>query len=386
MSALSPGQRIRRWSLWLWLWRVHRWLGLGLGLVIVVVSLSGSLLVAHHELERALFPERRVVPAPAPGAERAALVPIVQRLQAEAPAGFRPLRLEPGGAPTASDKIVFVGPDRTSRWSAFVDPWTGAVLWRGPDQAVLTPWLLHLHMHLHAGKWGYVATGLAAVALTFLGLTGLWITRDRLAVLLRRPWRAGTGARRIAGDVHKWTGLASIYFTLVLGATGVWFAVLIVPGLFRPEARAPLAPPFDLAALAPLEPALATAARTFPDAELARLIFPWDAGIAVQVRMLHRAAPVWEKFSRADFDPRTGALLRVRPAREAGPGDKLASILGPLHFGTYGAAWVKWLYVVGGAMPAVLAATGTAVWWWRRRSAAAAGSRNFPRDNPSVGA
>ena len=39
----------------------HRWLGLVSGLLLVVISLSGSALVFHEEIDRALFPELHVV-------------------------------------------------------------------------------------------------------------------------------------------------------------------------------------------------------------------------------------------------------------------------------------------------------------------------------------
>ena len=349
---------------------MHRWRGLGLGLIIVVLSLSGSLLVMHAELERWLHPARHVIPAPVSSTVRAPLVPILQRLQAEAPPGFRPLRLEPGHDVTSSDKIIFNGPDRTSRWSAFINPWTGEVLWQGADQSLFTPWLLHLHMHLQAGRWGYLLNGLAAVALIFLGLTGLWITRDRLLTLLRRPCRFRFGWRIAASDLHKWIGLASIYFTLVLGGTGLWFAISIVPGQFRAEARAPLATPFDLGRLAPIEPAITATLREFPNSELSRVSFPADKSSRLQVRVLHRDAPIWAKQSRMEFDPVTGAPARTFRASEATTAQKWQSILGPLHFGYYGSALVKWLYVVGGAMPAVLAMSGAAIWWLRRRDKA----------------
>ena len=379
-TPLSPAQRLRRWSAHLWLWRIHRWLGLGLGAVLVVLSLTGSLLVLHGEWERLLYPERHEVEAPAPGAGRAPLVPILQRLQEEAPAGFRPLRLEPGHGATASDKVIFVGPDRTSRWSAFVNPWTGEILWRGSDQSLITPWLLHLHMHLQAGKWGYLVTGLAAVTLIFLTFTGLWITRDRWATLLRRPFRRGRGGRVAAGELHKWVGMVSLYFTVVLGGTGLWFAILIVPGQFRREPAAALGPPFDLRQLAPLEPALAAAAREFPGSELNRVVFPWDHGVRVQVRVLHREAPIWEKQSRMEFDPKTGAWLRTVRANEMSPAEKWRSILAPLHFGFYGSTSVKWLYALGGLAPALLSVSGMAIWYLRRRRAHGGES-----SDPSVG-
>lgn len=46
--------------------------------------------------------------------------------------------------------------------------------------------------------------------------------------------------------------------------------------------------------------------------------------------------------------------------------EKWNSILGPLHFGYYGSPLVKWLFVIGGLMPAVLACSGTAIWLLRR--------------------
>lgn len=332
----------------------------------------------HHELERWLHPERHAIPAPA---DPAKLAPLVRALQTEAPAGFRPLRLEPGHGETASDKVVFIGPDRTSRWSAFINPYTGEVLWRGADQSLITPWLLHLHMHLQAGRWGYVVTGVAAVALTLLGLTGLWITRDRLTALFKHPFRLRLGWRVALADVHKWIGMASLYFTLVLGGTGIWFAILIVPGRLANEAPELLAPVFDLAQLAPIEPAITATLSRFPNSELTRVIFPWDEGINVQVRVLHRDAPIWRKQSRIDFDPNTGALLKVRDAREATTTEKWSAILAPLHFGYFGSPLVKWLYVIGGFMPAILAATGTAIWFVRRRRGSPKGGSvpEFPR-------
>lgn len=365
----SQPHRARR-NISRWLWRAHRWLGLGLGIVVILLSLTGSLLVFHHDWERWLQPERHVVSVPPAGTARAPLATILQRLQTEAPAGYRLIRLESGHGPTDSEKILFISPDRRTRWSAFVNPWTGDILWRGADQSLVTPWLLHLHMHLHIGTWGYVITGLAALALTILGLTGLWLTRDRLARLLHWPFRRTPGGRTRASELHKWTGLVSLYFTLVLGGTGVWFAILIVPFQFREKASLVPAPAFALSRLAPVEPALATVAREFPGAEVLRIGFPADDRGKLQIRVLHRDAPVWAKFSRMDFDPVTGAPQRIARASEATTAQKWQAILAPLHFGFYGSTLVKWLYVLGGALPAVLALTGILIWWRRQRPAA----------------
>jgi uncharacterized iron-regulated membrane protein len=47
-------------------------------------------------------------------------------------------------------------------------------------------------------------------------------------------------------------------------------------------------------------------------------------------------------------------------------------MLAPLHFGFHGSPLVKWLYAVGGFAPAILAASGTAIWLLRTRKKPAA--------------
>ena len=372
---LAPEARVRRWRVFLIAWNVHRWLGLAFAAVLIVVSLTGGLLVMHAEIERLLERDRHVITPPASPAStsRAPIEQILQRADALAPDDFRPLRLEPAPAADRTDKYVFTSHDGANRrWSAFANPYTGDLVWHGHDQALLHPWLLHLHEHLHLGRAGFVIVGLASVALLALGVTGIWITRDRWRLLFRNPFRRHeAGPRVLFADLHKWLGLASLYFTLVLGGTGLWFAILIVPGALKPETVKPLPAVFHFSRLTPVSPALATARATFPDAEIARIIFPWRDGVGLQIRVLHRAAPIWAKNSRVDFDPLTGATLRIRRATDASPSEKLQSILGPLHFGYYGSPVVKWLYVFGGFSPALLAITGVCIWWRRLRSARA---------------
>lgn len=367
MRPPLPQERIRRWHAWLVVWRVHHWLGLGLGAFIVVASFTGSVLVIHHDVEKWLHPDRHVVAPPEKGApagpDAAEMVRSIAKL---APAGYRPLRIEPAGSPREADKYVFIGATTAERWSALVDPHRGNVLWHGADQSLLTPWLLHLHMHLHLGAIGYLIMGLAGLALTLLAVSGIILTRSRLRVLLRAPIRLGQGRRAATADLHRWLGLVGIYFSFVLGVTGVWFSILITPGQFK-QSEAALPPPFELGQLTAIAPALAAAQARWPDAEVARITLPWKPEVGLQVRMLHRDAPVWRKFSHVDFDAATGALLRVRDAREATPGEKLRAILAPLHFGFYGATLTKWLYAIGGLVPGLLALSGTLIWWFRRR-------------------
>lgn len=365
-STLPPGpaRQVRRWRAWRVVWRLHRWLGLGGGALLVLLSASGALLVVHHELERRLERDRRVAP-PAP--ERPAAPPplaaTARAIAPLAPAGSRLYRVRPARGPDATHQFVFLAADGSTRWSAFVDPATGRMLWSGPDQSLFTPWLLHLHMYFHAGRAGAFVAFLGGVALTLLAATGLFIHRDRLAGLARHPFRLGLGWRVALTDLHKWFGLVLIYFPLVLGVTGALYSLSVL----RARPAAPPAKAFDLAQLAPIEPMLATARERFPGSEMLRAQLPAGAGGPVTVLLLHRAAPVWQKFSRIEFDAATGALRAVHAAADASAAAQFAAMLAPLHFGFYGAPWVKWAYFAGGLAPALLALSGAAIGLLRRR-------------------
>lgn len=346
------------------MWTVHRVLAFAFGALILLASVTGGILVIHKELERLVERDLHTI-AETPTAPALPKTPIVQALAPTAPEGFRPMRLMLARGPQDTERLIFLGPDGRTRWTSIVNPYTGEVVWHGADQSLFTSWLLGLHMHLRLGGWGYVITGLGGIGLVLLGVTGLIIYRDRLGALWRRPFRLGRGWRLALSDLHKWIGVMALYFTIVLGLTGAIYSAKIAPG----QIAAPkvLGAPYDVAQLAPLEPALATARERFPEGQLIRVSFPTTPTGALSILVLERGAPVWRKFSRVDFDPDTGALRAVHDARHGTFSQKLNGMLAPLHFGFYGSTLVKWLYFVGGFAPALLALSGTAIWYLRTR-------------------
>jgi uncharacterized iron-regulated membrane protein len=281
-------------------------------------------------------------------------------------------------SPEESDKLMFVAPDGRTRWSAFVNPYTGEVLWAGADQSLFTPWLLALHMHLHVGGWGYLVTGLAGAGLFLLGLTGLYVYRDGFRALLSVPVRRHQGWRLGWSGLHKWLGVVSIYFSLILGLTGAIYSFTIAPGQIA--APKPQAAQFDLGQLSAVEPALSSASERFPGSEILRVSFPATMKAAVTVLILHRDAPVWRKFSRMEFEPIGGAVRSVHDAASATPKEKFSAMLSPLHFGFYGSPMVKWLYTIGGFAPALLTVSGILIWFIRTRRKPAAGPRSDGKD------
>ena len=362
--TLPPAQRVRRWYAYLLVWRLHQLLGLFFAAVLVLLSATGSLLVVHQEIERVIEPDRHLVPTAEQSKPARPLADLAQAVALRAPAGFRLFRLEPAGSPNETRKFLFLAGDGHTRWSAFVVPSSGEIRWSGLDQSLFTPWVLYLHMQLRAGRIGYFITGFSGLALVLLGLSGIYLYRERLGALWRHPFRLRLGWRVALSDLHKWTGIAALYFVIVLGLTGAFY---VLAGL-KAKPRAAVRAPFSMAQLPPLEPLLTVASTHLPQTEILRLQFPAEANGAIVALLLHRDAPVWRKFSRVEFDANTGKLRAIRAAADNSAADQFAAMLAPLHFGFYGATWVKWAYFFGGLSPGLLGLTGVLI--WRLRSSA----------------
>jgi uncharacterized iron-regulated membrane protein len=362
--TLPPAQRVQRWYAYLLVWRVHQLLGIFFAALLVLLSVTGSLLVIHQEIERVLEPDRHIVSALDQTAPARPLAALAHSVAERAPTGFRLFRIEPASAADETHKFLFLGSEGKTRWSAFVVPATGEIRWSGFDQSLFTPWLLQLHMQLRAGRIGYFITGISGLGLVVLGLTGIYLYRERLGALWRHPFRLRLGWRVALSDLHKWIGIAALYFVIVLGLTGAFYVLASLKAKTPALVRTPL----SVTQLPPLEPLLTLASRELPHTEILRLQFPAEANGAIVALLLHRDAPVWRKFSRIEFDARTGNVRTIRAAANNSAGDQFAAMLAPLHFGFYGATWVKWAYFFGGLSPALLGLTGLLI--WRLRSSA----------------
>lgn len=362
--TLPPTQRVQRWYAYLLVWRVHQLLGLFFAAVLMLLSVTGSLLVIHQEIERVLEPDRHVVPSIDQTTPALPLAALARSVADRAPTGFRLFRIEPASTADETHKFLFLASEGQTRWSAFVVPATAEIRWSGFDQSLFTPWLLHLHMQLRAGRIGYFITGISGAGLVALGLTGIFLYRERLGALRRHPFRLRLGWRVALSDLHKWIGIAALYFVIVLGLTGAFYVLASLKARTPAVARTP----YSVTLLPPLELLMALASRELPHTEILRLQFPAEANGAIVALLLHREAPVWRKFSRIEFDARTGKLRRICAAANNSPGDQFAAMLAPLHFGFYGATWVKWAYFFGGLSPALLGTTGLLI--WRLRSSA----------------
>lgn len=104
-------RRARSWRVLLR--RVHLWMGLSLGLLVALAGLTGSALIFYPEIDNALVPALRAVPAHARPASWQA---VYDRLRHDYPARKGPWRIEatPDGGPILTCQASCGGASKTS--------------------------------------------------------------------------------------------------------------------------------------------------------------------------------------------------------------------------------------------------------------------------------
>jgi len=352
------------------LWQLHSWLGLVAGLGLLVIGLSGSLLVFHEELELAFNPETvRVGPtgdeAPSPRLPLDTLLAHAQRqLPEHEITGWLPRWDEPDAA-----DVLYVIRRGDKEWLiATLDPYTGRLL-ASPrlGTATLSGWLLELHYAFFADHAGLLVVGMLGLVLLALGVSGVWLYRDFWKNCFTLRWRRG--ARILFSDLHKFVGITSVAFNLVLGFTGAYWNFTHVIGEWvageHEQARLERRLYADTLSLDALT---RDAAQRLPGFRANFVSLPSDP-VAPAVTLWGAVEPhSWLTSpygSTLVFDPQTGAHRATSDLRAAGVWARILDSFRPLHFGDFGGWPVKLIWSLAGLTPGLLAITGFVLAWRR---------------------
>lgn len=371
---LGGGRRARRRASLRSLARLlHRVLGLAAGLVLVVTGLTGSALVFRDEIDAALNPRlRRVVPA----GPRVPLQPVLDRVARDFP-GEAPTRVRMPRRPGDTYELwLGAAPSRY----VYADPYRGVLLGARRPAEFLTGWLFLMHSQLLSGAAGARVTGVCALILVALSVSGLVVWWPRAA-----PWRVwrraltltrGAGPPRTAFDLHRSVGFYASGLVLLAGVTG---ASLVFHGAFERAAYwvTASAPPPPAARPAPTtvrrppalsaDALLAIAERAQRGGTISYLYLPDRPGQAFRVRKRLPGERHPNGKSFVHVDPAGGRVLAVEDGSRAAPGARLYSVLYPLHTGAIGGVPTRAMAVAGGVSLPALALTGLLVWWRRAR-------------------
>jgi len=344
------------------LYKIHSWAGLLAGLALLLVALSGSVLVFNEEISHYLYPERLTV---APVGERHSLDACYRLVRTRYPqlAYVSPDRL----VSRPEESVAFRGEAGGVQYRAYVNPYTLEILYFGERYAQAMDWLLLFHYSLAGGKAGELLVALLGLALLLSVVTGLYLyRRSILPVLLfqvrinRKNWRT------LSSGLHRVVGVWSLLFNLLIAGTGFWmmrytFSSEQYDGTFEQQPQ-PIPLRFSL------DNALQTIRNRYPDLEVTYMFLPRQPGEAVFVygSMHGRSFLYGDYGDELSLDPQTGAIQSTRLIGQKTLGEKLESMVFPLHAGMFGHWTIKIAYSLLGLMPGLLSVTGFLLWWRRK--------------------
>jgi uncharacterized iron-regulated membrane protein len=388
------------------LFRWHLWLGLISGVFMFLICLTGSLAVFAEEIDWLVIPPLRVK-APAAGTQLD-VDTVLARVRVAYPEarvnGFTFSR-GPAFAHVAALQVRKEG--RNQRVDAYVNPYTGDVqgdrVVSGGYFSSVYQFLRQSHVRLLMGLWGRVFVGVCGVSLVLSCITGLWIYRGWIKKMFTLRLSGGWGNRPPWAEMHKFIGVWSLLFNVLIGLTG---AVLGIENLVnqveskwlrkRPAPAVAASASTDEVAVGttaatraranepqlPVSALLAKAREAFPDFTPRTLTFPARAGAAVGIRGEVPSMLVAQSHVRTSnsitLDPTTGAVVRITDGRKYTGWSRVYGMIDPLHFGYFGGLPTKIIWFILGLTPCVLAVSGTLMWWRRRARATAPRGTDVP--------
>lgn len=358
-------------ALWLF-W--HRQLALVFGIFFVLAGLTGSASQYLDGLDRFLNPSLVLVPPQS--------TPMLQadawlaNLKTAYPRRYGNWRLEYPKSPDTPVTAWFERPAESADedWAPLMvslNPWTGAIIaerfWGKTTVSRLHNW----HGQLWLGTSGQRVVGLLALVITCILLSGLWLWRPRRLL----NWSAYTvkpycGDRRRLFDLHRLLGFYSAAILLPVCLSGFLLAYPEILGgqddigpdhnAFRRNVKS------TAVAVNPINIAQAVllARGLFPHARLVAVTPPArkeDTFLVefAQQGSAHLPAAVW-------IDQYSGQIREVYNASHDGSDQFRHQWIHALHTGNLWGEAGRFLWLLAGAAPLLLFATGLLHWLHKR--------------------
>ena len=378
-GAARGTSRWFRFNLWL-----HRWASLVVTLPFLVLCVTGTVLIFHDEIDRAMG----VVPAGqlAAAEQRPALAESVANVLAAHP-GQRVLSVGEDADDHPGVLLVSIAPagDRDFRRSvaSFTDLATGKPLATKDLDKTFTGVLLDLHARWFLGPLGELLDALLALLVLLSLLSGLVVYAPYVKRIAFGVLRRGRSRRLLQLDLHNFIGVVVLGWAFVVTVSGfmLGFGTLGV-GIWQQtelaevqreyahgEAVDARRPPvgIDRAWQASLDAAGTgwhVVSAIYPDTS-----FSAPSHYTV---LLGGAKGLRERLYRvALVNARSG---RVDSVRELPWYLKAILVSQPLHFGDYGGLALKLLWTACAWLTLFITGNGAWLWWSRRRRVRPAGA------------
>jgi uncharacterized iron-regulated membrane protein len=336
-------------------------------MLLAFICLTGTFATLGHEIDWLITPSLRVTPTAADSTPQWAAI-------AAKAAMHRPdARIVEIRAPEAAAfaaRVVVETPDG-ERLYLNSHPKTGTVQgesrWYGAHRLLSK---LHERMNIESDLIKIVISGLSIILLVST-VSALFVYRKWWRGFLR-PVRI-SDARVGWGDFHRLAGVWSMAFAFIIGASGLLFFLSNVGlGSTRPSpAGSPLTSSNTATLSAQLPQALASAQSVFPGLQITRVKFPDKKSGAFVFEGKSDAILVRDRANSIWVEPQTGRVLQHDTPATLDGWSRLHEAAQPLHFGTFGGYWMRYVWFIFGALLSALPVSGVAIYCLRLSRAAA---------------
>jgi uncharacterized iron-regulated membrane protein len=345
---------------------LHSLFGLNLSLLLGFVCLTGSIATVSHELEWLTQPALRAT-ATAGSPQYGAMWDAARRAYPDAElTSIAPY--DRNGA----RYFVWAASAYDQRGDPFfilIDPGTNRVTGTMPEANFhFIVRALHYYLFVPGALAFYAIGSLGFVLLTSL-ITGLLAYKKFWRSFFRMP-RWGRGARTLLGDLHRLTGLWSIWFAAVIALTTIWYVVEHAGVEWEQPVVFSAAPSsLDRDDGAAIDRWAAAARRAMPGLAITSITLPAADGDAIVVQGHWRAWLVRERTNAVYLDPANAVVIARREAGAMQPTERFVHTADPLHFGNFGGLVSKLVWVTFGLTLTALAGSGAYIFAKRTRLA-----------------
>lgn len=354
-----------------WWGKWHLYLGLIAGLVVSVIGVTGSILVFQNEIDQRLYTDFFVIQPNGIYKEYGEIGELLQKHHPE-------LLIESIIRNEGSIHPTYRVLTNASRTEVFVNPYTGEILGSRPRYGRFMSMVMHLHSTLLIPVVGRCVSGVAALVLLILSITGvrLWVrprVRHLLSALVVK--RSSPFAKQ-SRSWHTLLGVVSFPVVSMLSLSGcvIMLNMLILPLVFMSAGHSPQVLIRLLSGKStcqiensplPLTSILKSVQQEEPKAKITAIIFPKDT---LSVYLINAHKPSDNKVDRVillSVDQYSGKVL-LDSEKEF---PKLVHLyidwIKPIHYGSFGGLLIRILTFVAGLMPLTLTITGFLIWWPR---------------------
>ena len=363
---MSKKSRSKIWFL------VHSWLALPIWFFVLIVCVTGMLAVVSKEIMWLANPEMRAN-QPSEDAARMSFEQVRATIERNEPDLIVGTIMQPDGDYFALSVSVTY-PDGRSV-PAYVNPYTGVIQGVTPSfdfrrftRALHGWWLVPF---TNGYSWGWYLVSFLGLPLLASLVTGLVVYKKFWRGFFK-PVRFSQGPRVYWGDLHRLTGVWSLWFIAVISITGTWFLIQAILGdnqisissrsaatSIIPHAAVPLTADGSPVPTISLDKAVEIARQRIPGLEASFISPPFNAYSNMQV-----GGRSWYPlmYQTAEINPYSGELVSSHLLADRNKLEFVTESMRPLHTGDFGGLWIKLIWAFFGLLLSMMVLSGLLIW------------------------